>query len=160
MNQKGISNTRYTIMVALFIALFFAVSIGCATRGGGLRNMTGVSRYFDKDVNTVWDAITQAVEGGRIKTKDKGSGVVTTQWVKGWSTKKTTGLLLEGQWQERYRLLIKITGEQNKTYVSVNAQIEEKPPGGSQAYRWSRITSDGTLEREFLQKVENILGSM
>ena len=122
--------------------------------------MTGVSRYFDKDVNMVWGAVTQAVEGIHIEAKDKKIGVLTTQWVKGWSTKKTTGLLSEGQWQERYRLLIKVSGEQNKTYVSVNAQIEEKPPGGSQAYRWNRTTSDGTLEREFLQKVENILSNM
>lgn len=155
------SNTRCAVIAALFIALFSAAfPIGCATGGGGLRNMTGVSRYFDKDVNRVWDAATQAAEGIRIETKDKESGVLTTQWVKGWSTKRTTGLVLEGQWQERYRLLIKITGEQNKTYVSVKAQIEEKPPGGSQAYRWSRTTSDGTLEREFLQKVENILSNM
>ncbi|MDE2217196.1 MAG: hypothetical protein KGJ87_08580, partial [Planctomycetota bacterium] len=94
------SNTRCAVIAALFIALFSAAfPIGCATRSGGLRNMTGVSRYFDKDVNRVWDAVTQAAEGIRIETKDKESGVLTTQWVKGWSTKRTTGLVLEGQWQ-------------------------------------------------------------
>jgi hypothetical protein len=51
-----------------------------------------------------------------------------------------------------------VNDEQGKTYVSVNAQVETKPPGGSQAYRWNRIPSDGAIEQEFLQKVENMLG--
>jgi hypothetical protein len=68
-------------------------------------------------------------------------------------------LFLEGSWQERYRLLIKVTGEGNKTYVSVRTQVEEKAPGGSRAYRWNRISSDGTIERDFLEKLENILNN-
>ena len=143
-----------------YIALFTAVFTGCATKSWGLRNMAAVSRYFDRDVNTVWDAITQTVEGIPLEIKDKEKGFLKTQWVKGWSSRKTTGIFLEGQWQERYRLLIKVIGEQNKTYVSVNAQIEEKAPGGSQAYRWSRVASDGTIEQDFLKKLENILGNM
>ncbi|GAB64186.1 conserved hypothetical protein [Candidatus Jettenia caeni] len=121
--------------------------------------MSAVSRYFDKDVNTVWDAAMQVIEGIRVKAVDKEKGIIRTQWVKGWSRRRTTGVLLEGQWQERYRLTIKVSGEQNKTYVSVNTQIEEKPPGGSGAYRWSRIPSDGVIEQEFLKKLENILAN-
>jgi len=37
---------------------------------------------------------------------------------------------------------------------------DEKAPGGSQAYRWSRVASDGTIEQDFLKKLENILGNM
>lgn len=120
--------------------------------------MSAVSRYFDKDVNAVWDAAMQVIEGIRVKTVDEEKGIIKTQWVKGWSG-RTTGSLLEGQWQKRYRLTIKINGEQNKTYVSVNAQIEEKPPGGSGAYRWRRTPSDGVIEQEFLKKLENILAN-
>lgn len=119
--------------------------------------MAAVSGYFDSDKNAVWDAVLLSAEGIPIEIKDKENGFLKTQWVKGWSTKRTSGLLLEGRWQERYRLLIKVTEEQNKTYVSINTQIEEKAPGGSQAYRWNRIASDGTIEQEFLKKLENIL---
>jgi hypothetical protein len=160
MNYKASSNTAYcVIIIMLSIALFTTNFIGCATGSWGLRNMATVSRYFDRDANTVWNAVIQSLEGIPIEAKDKEDGFLRTQWVKGWSTKKTTGLFLEGSWQERYRLLIKVTGEGNKTYVSVRTQVEEKAPGGSRAYRWNRISSDGTIERDFLEKLENILNN-
>lgn len=157
-NRKRSSAATSLVIVLLCMALCVAVPIGCTSRGG-LRSMSAVSQYFDKDVNTVWDAALQVIEGIRVNTVDKEKGTIRTQWVKRWSRRKTTGVLLEGQWQERYRLIIKVSGEQNKTYVSVNTQIEEKPPGGSGAYRWSRVPSDGTIEQEFLKKLENILAN-
>lgn len=142
----------------LLSAVFFSVILpGCTTRHFGLRNMAAVSRYFDKDTDTVWNAVTQSVSGIPIETKDRERGFLKTDWIKGWSAKKSSGLLMEGGWQERYRLLIQVTGEQAKTYVSIHAQVEEKPPGGSSAYRWSRMVSDGTLEQDFLKRIENIL---
>lgn len=159
MNLRGLSIRRYSIIIVLLWVLFAFISIGCATRRSELRNMATVSRYFDRDVNTVWDAVTQSVKGIPIEIKDKEQGFLKTHWVKDWSIKKTTGLFLEENWQGRYRLLIKVTSEQNKSYVSINTQIEEKAPGGSRAFRWNRITSDGTLEQDFLKKLENILDS-
>lgn len=159
MTLKGLSTIRYHVIIVLLCVLFAVISIGCAARRSELRNMAAVSRYFDKDVDTVWNAVTQSVEGISIEIKDKEQGFLKTHWVKDWSAKKTTGLFLEENWQGRYRLLIKVTGEQNKSYVSINTQIEEKAPGGSRAFRWNRITSDGTLEQDFLKKLENILGS-
>ncbi len=156
---KGLSIIRYRVIIIFLCVLFAVISIGCAARRSELRNMAAVSRYFDRDVNTVWDAVTQSVEGISIEIKDKEQGFLKTHWVKDWSAKKTTGLFLEENWQGRYRLLIKVTGEQNKSYVSINTQIEEKAPGGSRAFRWNRITSDGTLEQDFLKKLENILDS-
>ena len=157
MNRKGLLNTGYIIIILLSFALFTVILTGCATRGFKLRNMAGVSRYFNADKNTVWNAIIQSAEGIPIEINDREKGVLRTQWVKGWSTNKTSGLLLEGHRQERYRLLVSVHEEQGKTYVSANAQVETKPPGGSQAYRWSRIPSDGAIEREFLEKLERNL---
>ena len=160
MNRKRLSHTGYSVsMTLLIIALFIAVLTGCATSNWGHRNMTGVSSYFDKDAKPVWDAAIQAVEGIPIEIKDTEKGILRTHWVNGWSKTKTAGILSEGHWQERYRLIIRVTGEQSKTYVSINAQIETKAPGGSQAYRWTRVVSDGTIEQEFLKRLENILGS-
>ncbi|MCF6155760.1 MAG: outer membrane protein assembly factor BamC [Candidatus Brocadia sp.] len=160
MNHKGLSSTGYGIItLLLLIFLLTATFTGCATRSWGYRNMAAVSRYFDRDKSTVWDAVLLSSEGIPIEIKDKENGFLKTQWVKGWSTKRTSGLLLEGRWQERYRLLVKVTEERDKTYVSIDTQIEEKAPGGSQAYRWKRIVSDGTIEQEFLKKLENILNN-
>lgn len=144
--------------VILCVAFVTVVLAGCASTGG-LRNMAAVSKYFDKDTDVVWEAVLQAAEGLPIKTKDKGKGVLETQWIKGWSTTKTTGLLLEGQWQARYRLFVQITDGRGKTYVSVHSVYEEKAPGGSRAYRWERVTSDGAAEQAFLKKVEGILNN-
>lgn len=158
MNRKGLPNKEYIAIILLFIALFATVFTGCATQGFKPRNMAGVSHYFNADKNTVWDAVIQSSEGIPVEMKDREKGLLRTQWIVGWSTNKTSGLLLEGRWQERYRLLIKVNAEQGKTYVSINAQLETKPPGGSQAYRWIRIASDGSREQEFLRNLENILG--
>jgi len=158
MNRKGLSNTGYIVITLVSIALFTAILTGCATQGFKLRNMAGVSRYFNADKNTVWDAVIRSAKDIPVEMKDREKGVLRTQWVKGWSANKTTGLLLEGHWQERYRLLIKVSEEQGRTYVSISAQVETKAPGGSQAYRWSRIPSDGAIEQEYLGKLENILG--
>ncbi|MEP9412057.1 MAG: outer membrane protein assembly factor BamC [Candidatus Brocadia sp.] len=146
-------------MALLSVALVIANFIGCATGNWGQRNMAAVSRYFEQDKNIVWNAIIQLAEGIPIEIKDKENGFLKTRWIKGWSAKRTSGLLLEGRWQERYRLLVKVTDAQNKTYVSINTQIEEKAPGGSRAYRWNRIPSDGIIEKEFLEKLENILNN-
>ena len=158
MNRKGLLNTGYLVILLLSFALFTAILTGCATQGFKHRSMAGVSHYFNADRNTVWNVIIQSAEGIPIEINDREKGVLRTHWVKGWSANKTTGLLLEGHWQERYRLLIKVIDEQSKIYVSISAQVETKAPGGSQAYRWSRIPSDGAIEQEFLGKLENILG--
>jgi len=129
MNRKGLLNTEYIIITLLSIALFIAIITGCAAQGFKHRNMASVSRYCNTDKNTVWDAVIQSSEGIPVEMKDREKGVLRTQWVKGWSANKTTGLLLEGHWQERYRLLVSVHEEQGKTYVSVNAQVETKPPG-------------------------------
>lgn len=142
----------------LLSAVFFSAMLpGCATRHFGLRNMAAVSRYFDKDIPTVWEAVTQSVAGIPIETKDMEQGFLKTDWIKGWSATKSSGLLMEGAWQERYRLFIQVSGEKDKTYVSIQAQIQEKAPGGSRAYRWNRIASDGAIEQDFLKRIENIL---
>lgn len=158
MNRKGLLNTGYLVIILVSFALFTAILTGCATQGFKPRSMAGVSRYFEADKNSVWNAVIQSVEGIPLEISDREKGVLRTQWVKGWSADKTTGLFLEGHWQEHCRLLIKVSEEQGRTYVSISAQVETKAPGGSRAYRWNRIPSDGTTEQEFLGKLENMLG--
>lgn len=158
MNRKKLLNTG-AVIITVCIAFFTALLPGCATSGFTQRNMTAVSRYFERDADTVWNAVIQTVEGIPVEIADKEKGILRTRWVQGWSSRKTTGLLLEGRWQERYRLFIKVLDEQNKTYVSISTLMEEKAPGGSQAYRWSRVASDGTIEQNFLRKLESIINN-
>jgi len=159
MKREEMLNIRYVIILLLATVQLSAVFTGCAGQGFKPRNMAVVSGYFDLDTATVWGAVIESFAGVPLDSKDKERGFVRTQWIMGWTDDKSMGLLLEGRWQKRYRLFVRVTGEHNKTYVSVNAQIEEKAPGGSQAYRWSRVPSDGIREREFMAKLENILNS-
>jgi len=160
MYRKRISINWYDFAVLGIIAILATVSTGCATSSIKPRSMAAVSSYFDKDKELVWEAVLQAVEGMPVEVKDKEKGKLITRWVSGWSQARTTGLILEGHWHERHRLLIKVMDEQNKTYVSISAQVEEKSPGGSQAFRWNRVPSDGTIEQEFFDKLEKILSNM
>lgn len=129
MNHKGLSKTKSHIITLLLMVLCIVVFTGCATRSWSHRNMASVSRYFDRDKNTVWNAVLQTIEGIPVEIIDKENGFLTTQWVKGWSTKKASGLLLEGRWQERYRFFVTVSDKQNKTYVSIETQFEEKSAG-------------------------------
>lgn len=156
MKRNWLLSRRRFVLIPFFLAA--AILAGCAAQGLMPRNMAGVSRYFDAGKNTVWDAVMCAAEGIPVEMSDREKGILRTQWMKGWSSTKTTGLLLEGQWQERCRLLIQISEEQGRTYVSISAQVETKAPGGSQAYRWSRMPSDGAAELKFLKKLECLLG--
>lgn len=160
MRKKGSLHILQQSTVMLLALLFLTQVSGCATGGWwGKRNISAVSRYFDEDATAVWDALNQAVQGISVDMQNKEEGTIVTEWVKGKSSGKKMGLLLEGRWHIRYRLFIKMDPQQDggRTYVSVNSQVEEKAPGGSRAFRWERTTSGGVIEKFFLDKLERIL---
>ncbi|MBE7548452.1 hypothetical protein [uncultured Candidatus Kuenenia sp.] len=148
--------------VALLMITFFAfiALAGCATGQWGRRNLTNVSRYVNGDAASVWEAVDQALIGIRVKEKNVEKGFLVTDWVTGYSTTQNMGVLLEGRWHERYRLFITVVPEQNKTYLSIGSQVEQKAPGGTRAYRWDRIPSNGLPEQMILDRVEQILSAM
>ncbi|MCF6149152.1 MAG: hypothetical protein E3K37_10890 [Candidatus Kuenenia sp.] len=150
---------KYSIVILLLAGFLITELTGCATGWWGRRNVSGISRYVNGDAVSVWEAIDQALIGVRVKERDVEKGFVVTDWVKGYSTTRDMGLLLEGRWQERYRLFITVEPEQGRTYLSVEAYVEEKAPGGSRAYRWERVPSNGMPEQMFLEKVEQILNA-
>ncbi|MBM4053670.1 MAG: hypothetical protein FJ264_03130 [Planctomycetes bacterium] len=150
---------KYSIILLLIAAFFITGLAGCATDWGGRRNSSAISRYVAGDAASAWEAVDQAIMGIRVKEKNVEKGFLITDWIKGYSTTRDMGLLLEGRWQERYRLYITVVPEQDRTYLSVSSQVEEKAPGGSRAYRWERIPSNGMPEQMFLDKVEQILNA-
>ncbi len=148
--------------VALLMITFFAfiALAGCATGQWRRRNLTNVSRYVNGDAASVWEAVDQALIGIRVKEKNVEKGLLITDWVSGYSTTQNMGVLLEGRWHERYRLFITVVPEQSKTYLSIGSQVEQKAPGGTRAYRWDRIPSNGLPEQMILDRVEQILSAM
>ncbi len=65
--------------------------------------------------------------------------------------------LLDDYWKERYRITIKISGNNLVSSVKVSCQVQEKARGGSAAYRWERKKSTGEREEEALMRIEEIL---
>ena len=93
---------------------------------------------------------------------NKEKGTIRTGWVEGFSERKArsivTDRLLDDYWKERYRITIKISGNNLISSVKVSCQVQEKARGGSAAYRWERKKSTGEREKETLMRIEEILG--
>ncbi len=68
-----------------------------------------------------------------------------------------TDRFLNDYWKERYRLTITISGNIMASTVKVRSQLQQKPRGGSAAYRWQRMKSTGEIEEEVLRRVEELL---
>jgi hypothetical protein len=64
---------------------------------------------------------------------------------------------MKDHWKERYRLIVKISGNILNSSITVTAQVQEKARGGSAAYRWQRKESIGEREEEALMRIEEIL---
>ncbi len=92
---------------------------------------------------------------------NKEKGIIKTGWVEGFSQRKArsimTDRLLDDYWKERYRMTIKISGNNLISSVKVSCQVQEKARGGSAAYRWERKESAGEREEEALMRIEEIL---
>ncbi len=68
-----------------------------------------------------------------------------------------TDRFLDDYWKERFRLIVKISGNTLISSITVRAQVQEKARGGSAAYRWERKKSSGEKEEGILTRIEEIL---
>ncbi|HHT9134849.1 MAG TPA: hypothetical protein ACFYD2_08095, partial [Candidatus Avalokitesvara rifleensis] len=107
--------------------------------------------------DVVWDATIKMFEARQVELEktDKGQGKIVTQWLyrEGGKSMGVRGV----PWEERHRLTLRIKDKGRVTEVSIYAIVEEKGPGGTQAYRWTRMESTGDLEREVLNAIgENV----
>ena len=155
------------------LILSFLISSGCLFLGDSSNNRvrddsstgTRPSKYtktFDVDFETVWSAVLVSLDGMPLDKIDKEKGIIKTGWVEGWSQKKARSIVtdrfLEDYWKERYRLIVKISGNILISSITVRAQVQEKARGGSAAYRWERKKSSGEREEGILTRIEEILG--
>ncbi|MFQ5956794.1 MAG: hypothetical protein ACE5KK_03385 [Candidatus Brocadiales bacterium] len=137
------------------------VLAGCSGLGGiGGRPQT-YSKTFQATFDEVWGATIKVFEDRQVELReaDKGQGKIITQWLFR-ESEKGMGMLQRGYWKERHRLTLRIKGKERGTEVSTYAIVEEKRPGGTQAYRWTRMESTGDLEREVLEAIEAAIASV
>ncbi|MEK6767134.1 MAG: hypothetical protein AABY49_13040 [Planctomycetota bacterium] len=119
------------------------------------------TKTFNEDFEDVWSAVLMSLGDFPLDKINKEKGIIKTGWVEGFSQRKArsimTDRLLDDYWKERYRMTIKISGNNLISSVKVSCQVQEKARGGSAAYRWERKESAGEREEEALMRIEEIL---
>ncbi len=106
---------------------------------------------------TTWKGVMMAMNDASLQTVDKERGYVQTHWVQGWGDKKF-GVLAPlgsgGSWQRRARCRIWLHPQNDSTAVKVQLDIEEKPPGGAMAYRWTRVVPTAEELKDVFRSIE------
>ena len=156
----------------LFLIISLCFLTGCSLFGGpsGYQTNYGATRAqspkgtksFDDDFEHVWATVIMALGNIPLDKIDKEKGIIKTGWAQGYSqTRKArsvvTDRFMEDYWKERYRLTITISGNIIASTVKVRSQLQQKPRGGSAAYRWQSMKSTGEIEEEVLRRVEELL---
>lgn len=134
---------------------------GCAGLGGLGGGPQSYSETLQAPFDEVWKATIKMFKDRQVDLKevDKGRGKIVTHWLYR-ESKKRMGTLQRGYWKERHRLTLRVEDRGQATEISMYAIVEEKRPGGTQAYRWERIKSTGDLEREVLEAIEEAIASV
>jgi hypothetical protein len=159
-----------TTKLFLIISLFFLTGCSLFGRPSGYQTDYGTTRTqspkdtksFDDDFEHVWATVIMALGSLPLDKIDKEKGIIKTGWAEGYSqTRKArsvvTDRFMEDYWKERYKLTITISGNIIASTVKVRSQLQQKPRGGSAAYRWQRMKSTGEIEEEVLRKIEELL---
>ena len=109
----------------------------------------------------MWSAVLMSLGDLPLDKINEEKGTIRTGWVEGFSQRKARSIVtdqfLDDYWKERYRITIKISGNNLISSVKASCQVQEKARGGSAAYRWERKKSTGEREEEALMRIEEIL---
>ncbi len=120
------------------------------------------TKTFNDDFEHVWATVIMSLGDLPLDKTNKEQGIIKTGWAEGFSqTRKArsvvTDRFLDDYWKERYRLTITVSGNIMVSSVKVSCQLQQKPRGGSAAYRWERVKSTGEIEEEVLRRIEELL---
>lgn len=159
-----------TIKTFLIISLFFITGCSMFDRSSSYQaydSSTGsqsskYTRTFNDDFEHVWATVIMSLGDLPLSKINKEKGIIKTGWAEGFSqTRKArsvvTNRFLDDYWKERYRLTVTVSGNIMASSVKVSCQLQQKPRGGSAAYRWERMKSTGEIEEEVLRRIEELL---
>ncbi|HHT9155655.1 MAG TPA: hypothetical protein ACFYD5_07560 [Candidatus Tripitaka sp. YC43] len=144
----------------MFYTLSCIISIlaGCASMGGLEVAQPQYSRAYTVGYEEAWQGITKTLEGLEIDLKEanKATGEIETKWFLRQS-EKVMGLAWGGYWKERYKMRLTLVSRGDTTVVTIRSLVEEKRPGGTQAYRWKRRASSGEVEEFVFTEIGKVL---
>lgn len=153
----------------LIISLFILTLTGCSLFGNSssYQGSTGLkssqfTRTFNDDFEHVWSTVIMSLGELPLDKINKEKGLIRTGWVEGFSAERKarsviTDQFLDDYWKERYRITFTVSGNIMVSSVKVSCQLQQKPRGGSAAYRWQRMKSTGEREEEALRRIEELL---
>jgi hypothetical protein len=146
-------------MFRIPFCLFFILA-GCAGLRGPEVAQPQHSRAFKASQEEAWQGVMQTLEGLGIDVKeaDKARGEIETRWFYR-ESERVMGLVWGGYWKERYKMDLTLVTRGDTTVVTIRSFAEEKRPGGTQAYRWTRKASTGELEDILFKEIEKVLTS-
>lgn len=141
-------------LISFLWVFLVLVIVGCAGLGGLGGTPQTYSETFQAPFDVVWDATIKMFEVRQVELEkaDKAQGKIVTQWLYR-ESEKSMGMIRDMPWQERHRLTLYVKDKGRVTEVNAYALVEEKRPGGTQAYRWTRVESTGDLERKVLDSI-------
>ena len=160
------STTKGFLIISLFLlsgcSLFGRPSGYQSDYGASHSQLPKYTKSFNDDFEHVWATVIMALGDMPLDKINKEKGTIKTGWAQGYSqTRKArsvvTDRFLNDYWKERYRLTITISGNIMASTVKVRSQLQQKPRGGSAAYRWQRMKSTGEIEEEVLRRIEELL---
>ncbi|MFN3466507.1 MAG: hypothetical protein ACK4WF_02270 [Candidatus Brocadiales bacterium] len=145
----------------MFYSLFclFSLLAGCASMGGLEATQPQYSRAYTAGHEEAWQGVMKTLEGLDIDIKkaNKATGEIETRWFYR-ESERYMGLVHGGYWKERYKMHLTLAPGRDTTVVTIRSLVEEKRPGGTQAYRWTRKASTGEVEGLLFKEIDKVLG--
>ncbi|HHT9119990.1 MAG TPA: hypothetical protein ACFYD3_05540 [Candidatus Hypogeohydataceae bacterium YC41] len=134
--------------------------MGCASTKGLEVAQPQYSRGYKAGFEETWQGAMKTLEelGIDIKEAKKDTGEIETNWFYR-EGEQAMSILHRGYWKERYEVFLTLAPRGDTTVVNIRSRAEEKAPGGTQAYKWTRKASTGEVEEFLLTEIGKTLAS-
>lgn len=148
---------RLTSKGCLVLLAWVLASGGCAFVESRALASPDYRAKFAAPPEKVWEVLVEVLKDLPIKEADMGRRRVETEWMEGWS-ERTLGAfgggLMGNQWKRRVGLTARLSPvPDGGTELRLVSRVQEKTPGGTRAFRWQPVPSDGKMEKEIIQRI-------
>lgn len=147
-------------MTRVLLGLFFAAMLSSCTALSSLKPDPDAGAFVGtiaRPYEEVWKASVLTLDAYPLEVVDHDRGFIRTGWVQGWGEKKfgaLAGMGSGGSWKRRVRGYVWLHPAGESTAVKVYLEVEEKPPGGAMANRWSRVAAEPEQVKDVFRNIE------
>ena len=135
---------------AWLLIAFFSLG-GCVSRGDWKGPQPDYRMHYPAPPEAVWESLVRTVKDLPLQETDAEKMRMETEWMEGWSRRPFgafRGGVMGGEWKRRVKLIFQLVPlSEGGTELRVVSRVQEKAPGGTQAYGWRPAGSDGKMEK-------------